>query len=206
MRPFRVLCVTILPAALLHCRGTGPVAAFPQPCPRVEESALSREWDPRSLAGQYRIQWVTDTEVPMRTSSLRLFLWKTSMIDSSPSTHIHPAVGDTVLHPLYGVLVPDTGSFSRARVEQMRAAIDPIFPPVLLLARVSTSPTLPVRDWTVLLIGTVSNRRDDAMVLDGAGIGMWVRQADSNQFRGFFEPWGIVVDDKGHYCAQRIPP
>jgi len=206
MRPFRSLSFIILAALLLQCRRTGAVAASPQSCAGVEEPALSREWDPRSMAGQHRIQWVSDTGMQMRTSSLRLFLWKTSMRDSSPSTHIHPAVGDTVLHPLYGVLVPDTGSFPRARVERLRAAIDPIFPPVLLLARVSTSPKVPVRDWTVLLVGTVGNRRDDVVVLDGAGLGMWVRQADSNQFRGFFEPWGIVVDDKGHYCAQRIAP
>lgn len=205
MRRFQILGVGVLSAALLACRASVAVPPSPLLCPKVEEPGLSREWDPRSLAGQYRIQWVSDTGSQARTSSLRLFLWKTSMLDSSPSRHIHPAAGDTAVHPLYGVLVPDKGAFTPARVEQLRATIDPIFPPVLLLARISTSPTVPVRDWTVLLLETVSNRRDDVMILDGAGLGMWVRQADPDGFRGFFEPWGIIVDDKGHYCARRVP-
>lgn len=127
------------------------------------------------------------------------------MLDSSPHTHIHPAAGDTGLHPLYGLIVPDEGAFTPSRVEQFRTAIDPIYPPLLLLAWRSRSPNVPPRDWTVLLIGTVGNRRDDAMMLDGAGLGMWVRQAEPDEFRGFFKPWGIVVDDEGYYCARRVP-
>jgi hypothetical protein len=87
----------------------------------------------------------------------------------------------------------------------LRAAIDPIYPPVLLIASLSKSPNVPARDWTVLFSGTVGNRHDGVMPRDGAGLGMFVRQADSAGFRGWFEPWGIVVDDKGHFCARRVP-
>jgi hypothetical protein len=68
------------------------------------------------------------------------------------------------------------------------------------------NPPMPERFWTVLVIGTVSNRRDGAMITDGAGLGMWIKEADAKGFRGTFDPWGIVVDDKGHYCAQRVLP
>jgi hypothetical protein len=110
------------------------------------------------------------------------------------------------MHPLYGVMVRDTGSFSSARIAQLRAGVDPIYPPVLLIAMVSKNPQMPNRYWTVLVIGTVANRRDGVMSTDGAGLGMWVRDSDSNGFRGTFRPFGIASDDKGHYCAQRVSP
>jgi hypothetical protein len=205
MRLIRSFGIATLLGLSVWCKPGTSVTPISQSCPRIEESGLSAEWDPRGMAGEYRVQWVSDTGAQSHTSKLRLFLWKTSMLDSSPHTHTHPAPGDTDLHPLYGVIVPDEGLFTRSRVERLRAGTDPMSPPVLLLARRSRSPKVPPRDWTVLLIGTVGNRRDDAMILDGAGLGMWVRQVGPDGFKGFFEPWGIVVDDKGHYCARRVP-
>jgi hypothetical protein len=103
-------------------------------------------------------------------------------------------------------MVEDTGTFSPARIAELRARIDPIYPPVLLIAMAIKNPPMAERFWTVLVIGTVSNRRDGAMITDGAGVGMWIREADAGGFRGTFDPWGIVVDDEGHYCAQRVSP
>lgn len=120
---------------------------------------------------------------------------------SSTRTHIHPAAGDTDLHPVYGLMIPDTGAFTASRIGRLRAATDPIYPPVLLLSHSSKTPQPPTR---VLLIGTVSNRRDGIVDLDGAGLGMFVRHADAGEFRGVFQPWGIVVDDRGYFCARRV--
>ncbi len=190
----------------LGCRSASPAPVTTVPCPVVTESLLTPDWNPRSLAGQFRIEWVSDTGSTHRTQRLRLFLWPTSMSDSSIRRHKSPAPGDTAMHPLYGVMVRDTGSFSSARISQLRAGVDPIYPPILLIAMVSKNPPMPVRYWTALLIGTVGNRRDGVMVTDGGGLGMWVRVADANGFRGTFRPFGIASDDNGHYCAQRISP
>jgi hypothetical protein len=175
-------------------------------CPIVKNSRLTADWNPRSLSGEYRVQWISDTLTPRRIERLRLFLWPTSMSDSSVSKHRGPAPADTALHPLYGIMVEDTGTFSPARIADLRARVDPIYPPVLLIALVTKNPPMPERLWTALLIGTVGNRRDGVMPTDGAGLGMWIREADANGFRGTFDPWGIVDDDKGHYCAQRVLP
>jgi hypothetical protein len=173
-------------------------------CPVVTESRLTASWDPRTLAGEYRVRWVSDTAATPKTQAFRLFLWPTSMRDASSATHRGPAPRDTVAHAAYGLMVPDSGNFTKQRIEEMRAGIDPVYPPVLLLARISNDQTPPVRYWTVLLIETVGNRRDGIDVLDGAGIGMWIRDANESGFTGTFQPWGLVIDDRGHYCAQRV--
>jgi hypothetical protein len=198
----------IVPALVLvvapQCIRSSGASIGTVPCPRVEESEIKADWDPSTLAGEYRVEWISDTGATHRTERFRLFLWRTSMRDSSARRHKVPTPGDTAIHPLFGVLVRDSGTFSTRRIEQLRSAIDPIYPPALLYARVSTNPQMPVREWTVLLLHTVGNRRDGVMVLDGSGIGMWVRQADADGFSGEFVPWGIVVEDEGHYCARRV--
>lgn len=108
------------------------------------------------------------------------------------------------MHPLYGLMVSDSGTFTKDRIEKLQAEVDRIYPSVLLLARTSNDPKAP-RYWTALLLGTEGNRRDGVAVLDGAGIAMWVRDANTSGFTGTFEPWGIAIEDKGHYCAQRLP-
>jgi len=126
------------------------------------------------------------------------------MNDSSVARHVKPAHADTALHPLFGVMLPDTGHFSKGTIANLRASVDPIYPAVLLIALDIKDTPVPERFWTALLIGTVGNRRDGVMWTDGAGIGMWVREADATGFRGMFDPWGIGFDDRGHYCAQRV--
>ena len=118
--------------------------------------------------------------------------------------HKSASPGDTAQYPLYGVMVTDSGNFTSTRVEKLKAEVDPIYPPVLMIAHLQKNAPLPERYWTALLFGTVGNRRDGVLVTDGDGIGAWIREADANGFRGTFEPWGIVVDDRGHYCAYRV--
>jgi hypothetical protein len=206
MRFNRSTLPILISLAVIECRSASPAPVTTAPCLAVTESLLTVDWNPRSLAGQFHVEWVSDTGSTHRTQKLRLFLWPTSMSDSSVRRRKSPAPGDTAMHPLYGVMVPDSGSFTSARIAQLRAGVDPIYPPVLLLAMLIKNPPMPDRYWTALLIGTVGNRRDGVMWTDGAGLGMWVRESDPNGFRGTFQPWGIVSDDKGHYCAERVSP
>jgi hypothetical protein len=191
----------------VQCRA--PLANVPESlaCPTVTEPSVEAGWDPRAMAGEYRVQWVVDTSgYPPRTSPrtehLRLFLWATSMRDSSSRAHLRPSPNDTAAHPLYGVMVPDSGEFDKKRIQQLRSNIDPIYPPVLLLAGPRRS--IGVGAAGVLLLETVGNRRDGVLGLDGTGVGMWVTQANANGFRGSFDRWGIVLTDKGHFCAFRF--
>jgi hypothetical protein len=126
------------------------------------------------------------------------------MRDSSIRTKLGPEAADTVTHPLYGVIVPDTGAFTTKRESALHAAIDPIYPPVLLYARMQKNPPVPDRYWTLVLVGTGQNRRDGVRVTDGGGVAMWVKQADANGFRGALGSAGIGLVDKGHYCAERV--
>ncbi|MFL5497859.1 MAG: hypothetical protein ACJ8AA_04815 [Gemmatimonadaceae bacterium] len=124
------------------------------------------------------------------------------MKDSSPRAHLGPTPNDTVAHPLYGLMVVDSGEFDRNRIQQLRSNVDPIYPPVLLLT--GPRPSIGVGGAGVLLLETVGNRRDGVLRLDGMGMGMWVTQANANGFRGRFDRWGIALTDKGHFCASRF--
>jgi hypothetical protein len=107
-----------------------------------------------------------------------------------------------VEHPLYGLMVLDSGELDRSRIQQLRSNIDPIYPPVLLLAGPMHS--IGVGAAGVLLLETIGNRRDGVRSLDGTGMGMWVTQANANGFRGRFDRWGIALTDQGHFCAFRF--
>ena len=176
-------------------------------CPTATEGSVEAGWEPRAMAGEYRVQWIVDssgypTRASQRTEHLRLFLWPTSMNDSSPRAHLRPVPNDTVAHALYGLMVVDSGEFDRTRIQQLRSNVDPIYPPVLLLAGPMHS--IGVGAAGVLLLETAGNRRDGVRSLDGTGLGMWVTQANANGFRGRFDRWGIALTDKGHFCAFRF--
>ena len=186
-----------------------PLANVPESsvCPTATEPSVEAGWEPRAMAGEYRVQWIVDSSVyrsriSPSTEHLRLFLWPTSMNDSSPRAHVRPVPNDTLVHPLYGVIVLDSGEFDRNRIQRLRSNIDPIYPPVLLLAGPMHS--IGVGAAGVLLLETVGNRRDGVLGLDGTGMGMWVTQANANGFRGSFDRWGIALTDKGHFCAFRF--
>jgi hypothetical protein len=174
------------------------------PCPVADSSRLKRDWDPLTLAGQFRVEWIVEAGTKSRTDSLRLFLWRTSMHDSSTRQHKSPAPADTVTHPLYGVMVRDSGDFSSERIEHLRREIDPVYPPVLMSAPVGNVEQPGARFWTVLQIDASDNRRDGVIVTDGVGIGAYVREANETEFRGTFGPWGIAETEHGHYCARRV--
>jgi hypothetical protein len=205
MRIARSIAVVGILATAPQCKPQSPNPPSSILCPVVTEFGLSADWDPLTLAGEYRIEWVSEMAPQPRTDRLRLFLWKSSMRDSSIREKTGTAPGDTITDPLYGVMVRDSGSFTTKRISELRAAVDPIYPPVLLYVELTKKAPLPDRySSAALLVGTVGNRRDGVMAEDGGGVGMWVRQADANGFRGAFEPWGRAVTDKGHYCAERV--
>jgi len=195
--------------ALVAVQCRMPLVNLPEStaCTTVTEASVETGWEPRAMAGEYRVQWVVDSSgypprTAPRTEHLRLFLWPTSMNDSSPRAHLRPAPNDTVAHPLYGLMVVDSGEFDRKRIQQLRSNIDPIYPPILLLTGPMRS--IGVGAAGVLLWETVGNRRDGVRSLDGTGMGMWVTQANKNGFRGRFDRWGIALTDKGHFCAFRF--
>jgi hypothetical protein len=188
-------------AALLP---SGTNQLYAQACDSTAKSTIAPDWDPLTMTGEYRVQWISTSGQHRESARLRLFLWKASRRDSSPNEHKRPAVGDTVTHPLYGVMVRDSGNFTPARIELLHSGVDPIYPPVLLDAPISKTTGQRMRNWIALLLHTVGNRRDDVMGEDGGGTGMIVKQIDADGFKGTFEPWGIVVGDKGYYCARRV--
>lgn len=78
----------------------------------------------------------------------------------------------------------------------------------------STDPVYPVVktiDWDdrypqgtpVMVVGTLSNRRDGTQACDGCGIGLFVTHADSTGFFGKWDRWGIVANGSGYFCAYR---
>jgi len=204
MRMNRSTAGILISFVAIQCKpaSANPVSSIP--CPAVTESDLTPDWNPLTLSGEYRVEWVAETGARPRTDRLRLFLWQTSMRDSSIRQRERAAPGDTAWHPLYGVMVRDSGGFTASRVSQLRSVVDPIYPPVLLIALLTKNSPLPVRYWTAFLIGTSQNRRDGVRVTDGVGVGMRVGQADARGFRGTFGPWGIALTEKGHYCAERV--
>jgi len=148
MRPFQSVFVAVPVAALLRWTPTVAVTSPAPDCAPPRESTLPADWNPRSMAGEYRVEWVSDAGSQRHTSRFHVILWKTSMLDSSRGADIRPA----------------------------------------------------------LLLRTVGNRRDGVMVLDGAGLGAWIRQASDSGLSGSFEPWGIISDDEGRFCARRVSP
>ncbi len=204
MRMNRSTVGILISFVAISCKpaSANPIGSIP--CPVVTESNLTADWIPTTLSGEFRVELVAETGARPRTDRLRLFLWQTSMRDSSIREKQGAAPGDTATHPLYGVMVRDSGAFTAIRVSQLRAAVDPIYPPVLLIALLTRNSPLPVRYWTALLVGTSQNRRDGVRVTDGVGVGMRVGQADARGFRGTFGPWGIALTEKGHYCAERV--
>jgi hypothetical protein len=70
---------------------------------------------------------------------------------------------------------------------------------VLVLIQNWEHPSL--RKQPVLLIGTLTNRRDDEGWQDGPGIELVVRRQRGQSFRGTWGEWGIVRGGSGYFCA-----
>lgn len=201
LRPLAV-SLSFLAAFACHLSRPAIPMALP-PCSLVDTTLLTAEWDPRSLAGQYRVEWITQTDSGSRSERFRLFLWPTSMRDSSPRRHTKPRV-DTTLAPIYGQTAPDTGVFTPKRIAALRAATDPIYPPLLLAAPLLPAYRVSPREFTVLMWST-QNSRGGVGMTDGTATAIFVRAADRRGFRGTFGPGGFGPPDRGYYCAWRVP-
>lgn len=193
-------------AAQSRCSPAAPSLPAPAPCEALPPVDFVPGWNPRALAGEYRITWVSQAGAEPAQRRDRLWLWPTSMRDSSTVRHRGPASGDTVQHPLYGFMRSDTGRFDASQVEELRRTIDPIYPPVLLYTTPKGITFLRDNPLGVLLLGTAGNRRDGAVVLDGLGMGMEILEANAEGFRGNFGRWGVASTDSGYFCAQRARP
>lgn len=136
-----------------------------------------------------------------------LRLWATSPTDRSPSTGTRAAPDSAGSTPFFGatdiawrqVHAPLAAT---ADVNQpASASTDPVYPGVLAL-KTNWDP----HTSYVLTVGTVSNRRDGQVAVDGWGIGLWVQRAlPGGGFSGTWKEWGRVAAGRGYYCAVAWP-
>jgi hypothetical protein len=151
--------------------------------------------------GEYRLTvWdSTRTGAPRVAGTLRLV--PTRADDRSPRTRERAAAPRGDATPLYGYtqidwravrapMLPDS-------VDPPPESRDPVYPGVLVHAG---------RGEVTLTVGTVSNLRTGAALLDGAGIGLHVRRASGGSFGGSWRGWGVVERGAGWFCAERVPP
>jgi len=177
-------------------------------CTRPDSTTIPPTLNLVTLAGEYRVTWVTQWEfnsVP-GTTQKRLWLWPTSPDDSSREKQ-RRAVASRIPTPLYGVLLPDTGRWTDSTIFSLRQTIDPVYPPILMNVLpfdVTRRNPVAMRQTPVLLYETMGNSRDGTSGLDGAGDGLVIREVGPNGFRGIFAPWGIVRRDSGYFCATRV--
>jgi hypothetical protein len=185
-----VTLLLTLSAAPAFAQGMGP-CSFPLDTTQASPPVL------RSLAGVYELEWHSrDQGAAHRSPRERLWLWPTAPTDSSlDHPAARPAPDDTLRYPLFGTEAPLATAASAG--DSLRAAIDPVDPPVLLM--VGRGPTPPI-----LLFGTVATRRAGVVALDGAGIGVWLTHVSPRTFAGTFRAWGIVQEDSGYLCARRL--
>ena len=149
-----------------------------------------------SLGPEHRDQSVTGI----------LQLWATSSADSSPSTGKRAAAGDTVRIPLFGATNLDLYRFRVGEPSDeasLRERTDPVFPQVMAT---TTGGVIDGQAWSTFTfwVGSVVNRRDGVMALDGAGHHFTIFERDATGFRGTFGPAGIVQTESGYFCARRI--
>lgn len=159
----------------------------------------------RIHAGRYVLTLVaSDGSSPAAHAHGPLWLHPTLDADRSPRTGrgpSHPGTGAPEY--LYGAVSID---FRRIGAPVGMEPGDTITP-----APTSTDPVRPGvlvsrgRSGTLILIGTLSNMRDDRNWLDGAGIGLHVRQISTDRFSGVWSGWGIVPSREGFFCAVRTP-
>jgi hypothetical protein len=178
--------------------GDGALAARCQP-PSAEAAADTAA---RIAAGRYVLTLVANDRSarPARAHG-PLWLLDTSDADRSHPTGRGPAPVRDVQEYLYGAVSLD---FRRIGASVPMVAGDTISP-----APTSTDPIRPgvlvsrSNGETVVLISTLGNIRDGRVWLDGAGIGLHVRQVSHDQFSGIWSGWGSVRSRQGFFCAAR---
>jgi hypothetical protein len=138
-----------------------------------------------------------------------LSLRPTSSLDRSPRTGKVAQDANFVVTPLYGwsdldFLAVGASVASGSGGDPAPSSRDPVYPGVLV--RIGSLKEGYPPNSPVLLIATVSNRRDDVLATDGGGIGLWVRRLDKNTFAGEWSRWGLAMSGSGYFCATRVGP
>jgi hypothetical protein len=128
----------------------------------------------------------------------------TSSSDRSPQTGELAKDQNIADVPLYGWATADWRLIDAPVGDERARSRDPVFPGVLATFaswKEGYSARTPV-----LLISTASNRRNGELMLDGGGIGLWVRQLSEEGFAGEWSGWGIAMSGSGYFCATPLKP
>jgi hypothetical protein len=133
-----------------------------------------------------------------------LNLRPTSPSDRSPRTGQIAQDRNLAEAPFYGWAELDFLAVGAPVGNAVASSRDPVFPGVLVRL-ISWQEGYPEKT-PVLLVSTVSNRRDDMIVMDGGGIGLWVRRLSDGSFAGDWSGWGIAISETGYFCATLVEP
>lgn len=138
-----------------------------------------------------------------------LWLHPTSPSDSSPFTGHKPLDTNPREVPLFGTAdldwnAVDAPVFPSDTLAPNPTSRDPVRPGVLVLIENWEHPSL--RKRPLLLIGTLTNRRDDEGWQDGPGVQLVVRTQRGQGFRGTWGNWGIVRGGSGYFCTAYDGP
>ena len=192
MDSVRILCVALLGLVGWSCVATT--------CPEPSRPKANVSLQP----GQYDLV-LRATEGSRAGVLVRGTLWlrQTDSVNRDP-----------LENPLYGWLRIDlsaVGAPVLAGEGPDPASTDPNAPGVLvhLVDWDNYPPHTPI-----LSVGTDSNsirrhHKDDGTEVivvstDGAGIGLWVHEAQGDRLFGRWREWGIVADGRGVFCATRV--
>jgi hypothetical protein len=160
----------------------------------------------RLSVGNYELTLVTTSGFKAGSAATgSLWLARTSASDSSPLTGHRPARSGQRGVPYYGAVHLDFESlgapvFRNDTLVPQPESRDPVRPGVVVLLQNWQTDTLP--RTLVLVIGSLTNRRDDEGWEDGPGIGLWVRATKDRDFSGPWSQFGIVPGGQGHFCAR----
>ena len=158
--------------------------------------------------GNYELTLVTTSGLKAGSAATgSLWLARTSLSDSSPVTGRRPARSGRRGVPYYGAVELD---FERLGAPVFRndtlvpppESRDPVRPGVVVLVQNWQTDTLP--RTLVLVIGSLTNRRDEEGWADGPGIGLWVRATKDRDFSGTWSEFGIIRGGQGHFCAHYL--
>ena len=159
---------------------------------------LTKSQSLRDLAGVYELEWHESRELinQPKIRRERLWLWRTAPTDSAHTApSVRPALGDTIIYPLYGTTTQAT--VSSAAGDSLRALTDPLDPPVLLdLRGDGTRPRL--------LLYTVASRRPGVITLDGGGVAATLTHVGLQTLFGEYRAYGILHIRPGFLCARRL--
>jgi hypothetical protein len=193
MRPSSIL-VSLL--ALAAC------AARADTCEEVPSVAASLD-SALLKPGTYKLVVVATSGRKQGASAEgELNLRPTSPSDRSPRTGQIAQDTNLAEAPLYGWAELDFLAVDAPVGNALASSRDPVFPGVLVRL-ISWQEGYPAKT-PVLLVSTVSNRRDDMILLDGGGIGLWVRRLSEGSFAGEWSGWGIAISGTGYFCATLV--